>query len=681
MSMKRLSLIFAVLIAFILSGCESQDDELEQSEVTLLFSLDETATFFERPFPINFERDIDGTISLLKFPNPKHRLIIQRYIDAAEILSDFGLNSRIFFPATGLLDERSLPTLFESVQNDATAFVVNIDKTSERYGEKVPTLFYVRERTGDFTKRGLVTFLPMPGYPLEPDSLYAAIATDRIFDRKGLTPKADSDFIALRDGKDKDSPPWIAAKGTFQPLWDYLDETGFDKEKIVCATVFKTQNPWREMLALRDYAYSNPSPYIDGSLHLVEEYPDYCFVEGRFEVPIFQRGKAPYLSEGGYIEFDGFGSPVVDHYEQLRFSLCIPKAKMPETGFPILIHSHGSGGSYRTIVDRGAHGMPEGSGLAWYLAKIGVATGSMDAPHHGERDPFFIHDSSLESLFFFNALNPFAFRDNIRQAAVEQMLLEMMLLNLQIEQDICDGVDASASPDKKVAFDADNVFFHGHSQGAVVAGPFLGTDTISRAALLTGAGAHMILTMLTKKSPTDTYRLLLWVAGLPPTEDELNEFSPLLSLAQTLSEPADPINFSQTYFLNPAPDVMPKHVLQFVGIDDTYVSKETQYAAALASRMPPAGVILDDFWLDRFELLGLGVQDYPVVLNQSAWDESPITAAFVEYVSDGSFDGHFVFYELNEPKYQALCFFKTLIDSGEPTIFAPKPDPFAPCVP
>lgn len=681
MSPKWLSLIFAIFIALFISGCELQRDEPSQSDVTLLFSLDENATFFERPFPMDFERDPDGTVSLLKFPNPERKLIIQRYIDAAEILSDFGLNSGIFFPATDLIDEHSLPTLSESVQDDATAFIVNIDKTSRRYKEKVPALFYVRERTGDFTKRGLITFLPMPGYPLAPDSLYAAVVTDRIRDKKGLTPKADSDFVGLRDGRYKDSPTWAGAKEVFQPLWDYLDEIGFDKKNILCATVFRTQNPWREMLALRDYVYSNPARYVDNSLHLVEEYYDYCFVEGRFEVPIFQRGKAPYLTEGGYIEFDEFGMPIVDHYENLRFSLCIPKAKMPKDGFPLLIHAHGSGGSYRTIVDRGARGMPAGSGLAWYMSKIGVATASMDAPHHGERDPFFIHDPSLESLFFFNALNPFAFRDNIRQAAIEQMMLEIMLLDLRIDPKICSGVDASASPDKKIGFDPDNIFFHGHSQGAVVAGPFLGTDTISRAALLTGAGAHMILTMLTKKSPADTYRLLLWVAGLPPTSDELNEFSPLLSLAQMLSESADPINFAQTYFFNPAPAIFPKHILQIVGIDDTYVSKETQYAAALAARMNPVGNILDDLWLDRFELLSLDVQSYPVAFNQVAWDESPITAAFVEYVSDGSFDGHFVFYEFNEPKYQALCFFKTLIDSGIPTIFAPKPDPFAPCLP
>jgi len=669
-----------IATALVLAGCESQKGGGE-SDVTLLFSLDESATFFERPFPIDFERDLDGSIALAKFPNPKHKPIIQRYIDDAEALTNFGLNAAVFFPATDLIDERSVPSLEESEQDNAPAFIVNIDRQSARYKEKIPALFYVRNRTGDFTKRGLITVFPMPGYPLEPDSLYAAVITDGIRDKKGLIPRAHPDFIALRRGEHRDSPTWIAAEKVFQPLWDYLDEIGLDRTRVLCATVFRTQDPWQQMLALRDYVYSHPPSYVAGSLHLVEDYPDYCFLEGRFEVPIFQRGKPPYLFEGGNIEFDESGEPTVDHYERLRFSLCVPKAEMPASGFPILVHSHGSGGDYRTLVDRGAHGMPEGYGLAWYMSKIGIASASMDAPHHGERDPFFIHDPDLESLFFFNALNPVALRDNIRQAAAEQMMLELMLLGLRVNPNICNGVDASSSPDGKVAFDPDFVLFHGHSQGAVVAGPFLGTDSICRAALLTGAGANMILTLMTKKSPTDVLKLLKLAAGLPPTEDELNEFSPLLSLAQILAELADPINFAQTYFLKPAPNVAPKHIFQIVGIDDTYVAAPTHYAAALAARLEPAGDMLDDSWLDRFELVGLKLLDYPVVLNQSTQDNLPVTAAFVEYVSDGSFDGHFVFYELNEPKYQALCFFKTLVSSGVPTILAPKPDPFAPCLP
>jgi len=681
MTPRALTLSLLIAIAATTLGCESQTEERGESKVTILFSLSDQATFFERPFPIDFERDPDGTIALWKFPNPKHKPIIQRYIDSAESLESFGLNAGAFFPATDLIDESSLPTLAGSLNDSASAFIVNIDPASDRFGERVPILCYVRERGGDFTKRGLITLLPMPGYPLEPNALYAAVLTDGVKDRDGLVPKPHSDFIALRDGEARSDPTFIQARATFEPLWNHLERIGFSKERLLCATAFRTQDPWREMSAIRDYVYSHPPTYVPGSLRLVEDYPDFCFLEGRFEIPIFQRGAPPYLFEGGWIEFDAAGVPIVDHYEQLRFSLAIPKTRMPGDGFPLLIHSHGSGGDYRTLIDRGARGSPEGHGLAWYLANIGIASASMDAPHHGERDPFIIKDADLESLFFFNALNPPAMRDNIRQAAAEQMMLELMLANLEVEPELCPGVDASASPDGNVFFNSDLFLFHGHSQGAVVAGPFLGTDTICRAALLTGAGAHMMLTMLDKKSPTDTLKLLKFAAGLPPTEDELNEFSPLLSLAQMLSEAADPATFAQTYFQAFAPLTTPKHIFQVVGIDDTYVPLETEYAAALSATLSPAGELLDDSWQERFDLLELDVLDYPVLLNRPASDGSLVTAAFAEYASDGSFDGHFVFYELPEPKHQALCFFKTLIVAGVPTIVEPQPDPFAPCEP
>ena len=678
----RTAFIAALLIPVVLLFCcEPEPNGQAESDVVILFSLDEQAAFFERPFPLEFERDQDGTIALWKFPNPKHKPIIQRYIDAAEPLPDFGLNAGVFFPATEEIDGDSLPTLAESLMDDASAFVVNIDPSSPRYGERVPILCYVRQRSGDFTKRGLITLLPMPGYPLAPNALYAAVLTDGLRDKKGLVPEPHPDFVALRDGEERTDPPFVRARTAFEPLWRYLDEIGFPRERVLCATVFRTQDPWKEMLAIRDYVYSHPPSYVAGSLHPVEDYPDYCFLEGRFEIPIFQRGNPPYLFEGGWIEFDESGAPVVDHYERLRFSLAIPKTRMPGDGFPILIHSHGSGGDYRTLIDRGPRGSPAGHGLAWYLAKVGIASASMDAPHHGERDPFFIRSPDLESLFFFNALNPPAMRDNVRQAAAEQMMLELMLSSLEVEPSLCPGVDASASPSGRIFFDPELMLFHGHSQGAVVAGPFLGVDMPCRAALLTGAGAHMILTILNKKSPTDTLELLKFAAGLPPTEDELNEFSPLLTLAQMLSEAADPANFARTYFFAYAPLAAPKHIFQIVGIDDTYVPLETEYAAALAATLSPAGDILDDSWLDRFGLIGLETLDYPVSLNRPAWDGSSVTAAFVEYISDGSFDGHFVFYELAEPKHQALCFFRTLVESGAPMIVEPQQNPFAPCEP
>jgi hypothetical protein len=52
----------------------------------------------------------------------------------------------------------------------------------------------------------------------------------------------------------------------------------------------------------------------------------------------------------------------------------------------------------------------------------------------------------------------------------------------------------------------------------------------------------------------------------------------------------------------------------------------------------------------------------------------------LQYPQPQGISGHYVPFELNEPKYQYRCFFENLLTTGTATIPPAQSDPFAPCV-
>src|SRR5690606_19889672 len=81
------------------------------------------------------------------------------------------------------------------------------------------------------------------------------------------------------------------------------------------------------------------------------------------ELPIFQEGEAPYISEGGRIRTNG-----AQRTEKVCMALTVPKGEMPEAGWPLVVFGHGTGGSFRSHVN------PQ---IAGALSEI---TGLPDAP-------------------------------------------------------------------------------------------------------------------------------------------------------------------------------------------------------------------------------------------------------------------------------------------------------------
>src|SRR5688500_5689375 len=128
---------------------------------------------------------------------------------------------------------------------------------------------------------------------------------------------------------------------------------------------------------------SVPSPCaIDGDTDRVcgDSGGSFWEVHGRMSVPNYQQGTMPYdfPAMGGAITWDGAGDPVVASTIDVCFALTIPKSTAPGTGWPLVVHAHGTGGSFKAAVS---------AGIAEQLATAStpMATLTFDGVGHGER--------------------------------------------------------------------------------------------------------------------------------------------------------------------------------------------------------------------------------------------------------------------------------------------------------
>jgi len=108
--------------------------------VVSLFSTSENAAFFDAPFPVEHMRREDGTIRYDLLPNPQANPVAQHFLDQADReTSGFSRIGVVYLPFDGPINEEALPApLTGSLKQEATVFLVNVDRTSIRYGERIP---------------------------------------------------------------------------------------------------------------------------------------------------------------------------------------------------------------------------------------------------------------------------------------------------------------------------------------------------------------------------------------------------------------------------------------------------------------------------------------------------------------------------------------------------------------
>lgn len=619
-----------------------------------VFDLDHPLQFYSLPFPIDLRRRANGAVPYYLFPNPRLAPLLARFLWVASFGNDgFGANAGLLFTFTGDLDPQTLPAdPTATLKKQATIFLVGLDPSSPDYGKRYPFRWKFTPEETVYAPAHLLVLAPVEGVMMLHGRRYAAVITTGVSDALGRPLQPAAEFQAALAGASPDH----RANELFAPLAAWLNENGIPHEQVAVATVFTTQSPLRRMLALRDHAASLELPAIDpATVSQPEPRGIYSFLEGRMRLPIYQFGRAPHVLLGGGIAWNAGGKPQVQRFEEVRFGLTIPHEPIPANGWPLVIYSHGSGGDYRSF---------EQEGLASWMARVGIAMLSLDAPHHGPRNPLNKSDA-WECYCFYNHLNPRALRDNALQAAVELFIAKRQILKLRLPAPSGQGAAASWF------FDPANVFFMGHSQGSTVGPLLVAVDPDLRAAVFSGAGAGLIQNLLTKTKPFSSWPFVRLGLSLSSGEAarELDEFNPALILLQHAAEAADTISFNPYFFDQPVPGSRPKHILQIQSEADSYVGIPCHGTFGAAAKLDLLGPILVQDNLEKMMLAGGRLLPGSTARgNRTAYDGSPITAVAVQLPKPAYTDGHFAMFYASLSEQLISEFFRTAIDQAVPTL-------------
>lgn len=630
------------------------------------------ADFYRLPFP-NDARVVSGELDIADHPNPGVAYaggdVLDAYLSAlSENFAGFSTNPTVVFrfsrsPAFG--------SLRGSGESPTVSFV-NIDPDSPNYGRGVAYYWNVTTGRGLFVCHNYMTIHPSWSSPLEPATTYAVYMTDGIRANDQSLAQQPAALRLLLGENRPQSGRRAAAWDAWAPLRAYFDEQGIQGVNIMGATVFTTMDPDRNIPALRDAVRAEEaSGFID--LTVCEEGArspcddgvertcvggDGSFVEihGRYRAPFWQQGQRPWFlpGSGGAVDFTE-GGPNPAGEETICFSMTVPTTPMPESGWPLVIYAHGTNGSFVSHVREGI-----GPDLANLTLRDGrtlnAVTISYDGILHGPRrgDGDFA-DADPENLVY-NFANPDAAMGNQYQAAADLFWLVHQLQSAPV-----------TVGDLTVAIDTSRPFLmFGHSQGAMSASFFVGHEPAIGAAVFSGHGGGLALSLLNKRSPVDIATGVRYALGrgIPANMERVSELDPMLALLQWFIDPVDPLNHAALYVRNPPIGSRENalHVLQTFGFGDTHSPDSTM--AAVGGAMG-----LDIAIPHPGDVSGMREREYPISGNRS-FNDQPITAAFVATEPD-DYDGHFVTFRNDALREQVYEFVGTFFLDGVPTVPAP----------
>jgi fermentation-respiration switch protein FrsA (DUF1100 family) len=618
---------------------------------------------WDAPWPDERLRGADGTIDVSSFPSARRIGILDQTLAILEDAPGFGTSSTIYFPLEAAIDPASLPDIQESVLEDASVFLIDVDPESPERGARQPLQARFDVDPGRLGVPNLLALLPLQGRPLHPNRLYAAVVTTRVRAADGSPLLVAPATAALVSG---DAPVGMsdAALAAHRAALDALGELEIDDASVAATAVFRTWDPTAELAAARAQVMEDAPPTPSAPFAAREVFDEFCVFSTTIRMPVFQGGEPPYTTEGGGWVRDEDGMLVRQSEAESTVWVTLPRQPMPAPAFPAAVFIRTGGGGDRPLVDRGVHaeaGAPAepGTGPAMHLARAGFAGISIDGPLGGLRN---LSDWD-EQFAIFNINNPAALRDNIRQSALELILLAHIVPTLTIDASACPGLATA-----EVRLDGSRLAIMGHSMGATIAPLVAALEPAYRAMILSGAGASWIANVIFKESPLHVRPLAEGLLGYNAQGHTMTEHDPVLALLQWAGEPADPQVYARLVVNEPLGE--PRQVLMFQGILDTYIPPPVANALSLALGVDLAGEARAER-LPEFRPVapllphaGRGLNELPVSGNLAA---GAVTAVVVQHEEDGVEDGHEVVFQSAAPQLQYRCFLESLRD-GVPRV-------------
>jgi len=583
--------------------------------------------FYDLPYPNDLRRHPDSnTLDLSEFPT--NSLIVERFREAAEQLDGFGLNSGMYARFDGGLDPASLPDPATSVTPDASVYVVDVDPDSLDRGQRMPIAVKFRATGNETLGINNLVVRPYPGFPLDEGTTYALVITTRVRGTNGEPLEIAPRFAELAGTSMTTEQPLVWARSVYQPLFDYLDEAGDDsRSDVASAAVFTTQRATFIAPALRAAVFDLPPPVATDVMS--PEPPKggrFRTITGNYIAPNFQA-----------VDVGSDGKAIITRMEPMRFMLTVPTTPMPATGWPICIYAHGTGGSWASFV---------GDGTADLLAKEGIAVISTDQVLHGPRNP-----GGDPELDFFNFGNVYTARDNALQGFADAWSQLRLIVPAQL--------DAGGSIQ---TFDANKVFFFGHSQGGVTGPGFVAFEPTVKGAVLSGTAGVLYENLLHKTMPLDIPALVETFLR----DDPVDEDNPSLALVQMWIERSDPISYAPLMVREPpiveGAVIAPRAIFQTEGFTDSYSPNIGIEAFATA-----LGADIVQLTASK-EILGVTLRGRGIVPAPITNNVNNTTAVLGQYTMRPGSDGHFVVFDIPAAQQHAAKFLGTLARTGQATV-------------
>lgn len=511
------------------------------------------AGFTATPWPSDRHRRPDGTVDLTVVPNPNGVPFIADYLTyGSTVIDGYSRNGAVYFQLSGLLDPASLPTDADAM-NDPRALVQLVDLTpgGPDHGRRWPLLFKQVPGGDDPHYLGpTLVVRPVYGFPLADGGTYCAFLTRALVDADGAYLEPAPAFADA-----------LATDPSLAPLRAWTATAPIAAHDLAAATCFTTQDATRDMRRIQAFLETRPTgPVADVTNAALTTH--YHELEATYRGPNFQRGTKPYTSEGGDLVLDDDGLPVVQEDELIRVRVVVPRnAQMPDAGWPVVIYSHGTGGDWRSCLDTNDT----------EISREGLVILCIDQPLHGIRGVG-DDDNYLNS---FNFLNPESGRMSFRQAAADTIWLARMIADGRFD---LAAADTGLAADLRL--DPATIVFFGHSHGGLAGILVLGVDPRVKGAVLSGSSGVLAETIIRRKDPIDIANLLATILGV--RVEQLDTFHPIITVAQTIVDATDPINYAP-FWLNPTSGGRAKHVLMTAGtLDDASPSVGAAAVAAAA---------------------------------------------------------------------------------------------------
>ena len=302
--------------------------------------------------------------------------------------------------------------------------------------------------------------------------------------------------------------------------------------------------------------------------------------------------------------------------EKIHFILTLPPGQGP---FPVVIYQHGITRNKKDIF-----------AVAPDFALAGFATIAIDLPDHGELREGNVdlnEDGTTDGDRFVDPENLLTTRDRMKQAVINLVMLSKVIENwskinayFKLNGNLLpiNDFDGSPSPstdgfaigpDSEPDLPAvnsntglDEVYFVGHSLGAIIGGVFMAVSPDVDVGVLNSGGGEVahIISDSPELGPVFK-RMLAGVMGYELSSPEFAQFwYDFVSSAQWLVDSADPINYARywnqepLYTFNKSPEI--KKVL------------------IVGSRFDP---VVPDWWRDKLAETGGLITDYSDLLTKS----------------------------------------------------------------